>query len=548
MLVLNVSENQTFDKYVIPTLQHVRAEKIVSRIWDYDYTVWKPEPTEITNRLGWLRIVNEMEKSEPDLVLFTDSVRQDGYTHVVLLGMGGSSLATDVFQRIFDKGDDYLQLSILDSTDPDAVQNCLTGHDLAYTLFIVATKSGGTSETLSFFKFFYNRYLDFVDADQAGQHFVAITDPGSKLAILAETLHFRKTFLNDSTIGGRFSVLSYFGLVPAALMGIDIHKLLSRARIMMDQCGATRIDETNPSVLLGGTLGALALKNINKVTFISSVKLNPFGDWVEQLIAESTGKEGKGILPVVNEPLGLPLEYGTDRVFIVQHLIFEVECDEALDMLLNANFQVVHLVLEDLYDLGALFFLWEMATAIIGHCLSIQPFDQPNVEMAKHLARASIDEYQKTGNLTQGEYATVSANTLQKFLSAVQPGDYVSIQAYIAPEPEVNQVLMELQLYIRHLTGVPVTIGYGPRFLHSTGQLHKGDGGNGLFIQLVSDNETDLPIPDEPGQSLSSISFGVLKKAQAFGDYQALKEVNRRIIRYLVRGHIPEVIRSLMGK
>jgi hypothetical protein len=434
----------------------------------------------------------------------------------------------------------------LDSTDPQAVQMVRDTHPLPTTLFIVATKSGGTAETLSFFKYFYNVYLETMDADEAGQHFIAITDPGSKLALLAENLNFRRTFMNNPDIGGRFSVLSYFGMVPAALMGVDIEELLVGAQKMMDRCSSAYVEENNPAVQLGGMLGGLTLQKINKVTFLSSQGLAPFGDWVEQLIAESTGKEGKGLLPVVNEPVGRIEEYSTDRIFVTQHLISESVDYGFVTNLEKNGFPCIDIVLDDLYDLGALFFLWEMATALVGYCLSIQPFDQPNVEMAKHLARESMAHYFKTGELEQVPYAALTPVSLEQFLSNVRMGDYVALQAYVAPANEVDSALTELQLTIRKKYHIPVTRGYGPRFLHSTGQLHKGDDGSGLFIQLVSSSEVDLCIPDEPGNPKSSITFGILKTAQAMGDYKALHDAGRRVIRFQVKGNSPAGIRKLL--
>ena len=387
-----------------------------------------------------------------------------------------------------------------------------------------------------------------MDPEIIGRHFIAITDPGSILAVLAGNLSFRRTFLNDPNIGGRFSVLSYFGLVPAALMGVDIQELLTRASNMMEQCSASVPTFANPAVQLGGMLGALAIQNVNKATFIASPAMAPFGDWVEQLIAESTGKEGKGILPVVDEPVGNVDDYSPDRVFILQQLQSEITSDVLVNDLVRADFPLIKLILDDTYDLGALFFLWEMATALAGYCLGIQPFDQPNVELAKQLARESINQYMETGRLEQPDYAALESDSLSQFLAGVKPGDYVAIHAYIAPSSEMDNALTDLQLYIRDHYHVPVTKGYGPRFLHSTGQLHKGDAGNGFFIQLVSESETELPIPDEPGKQNSTMSFGVLKIAQALGDYKALQDVDRRVIRYLVSGNLPNAVRKLLTK
>ena len=441
MIKLQVTHNEKYASFVDRMLRQIDEKNIVSRIWNADYTVWKPDPAEISNRLGWLQIATVMDDNLDELTGFADAAIQDGYTHVVLLGMGGSSLAADVFRRVFERRPTYLSLSVLDSTDPDAVKNCQKSLPLATTMFIVATKSGGTAETLSSFKYFYNNYMKEMGSLDAGQHFIAITDPGSKLDLLAQDLHFRKIFRNDATIGGRFSVLSFFGLVPAVLMGVEVHKLLKRAEEMMALCKLPGSE--NPGVLLGGAMGALAEHNIDKITFIASPSIAPFGDWVEQLIAESTGKEGKGLLPVVDEPLAMAEEYGADRLFIFINLRSELSGEETEQALSAAGFPLIKLVLDDLYDLGALFFLWEMATAITGYCIRIQPFDQPNVEMAKRLARGFIDQYKETGQLDQGEYAPLSARTLNAFLSTAQSGDYVSIQAYVAPTPAVDEALNE---------------------------------------------------------------------------------------------------------
>jgi glucose-6-phosphate isomerase len=545
MINIKVLKNQKHTEIVIPTLQKIDRENIVERIWNHDYTVWKSDPTEITNRLGWLRIADEMAPRIVEIAELVEEVRSNHYTNVVLLGMGGSSLAADVFQRVFRKREGYLKLSVLDSTDPDAVLRCLRNNDLLKTLFIVATKSGGTAETLSFFKFFYNEYIRMVDDINAGQHFVAITDPGSKLAVMAESLHFRRIFLNNANIGGRFSVLSYFGMVPAALMGIDIHKILASAQKMMEKSSPDLDSDDNPALALGGVLGSFAVNNIDKATFISSKSIAPFGDWVEQLIAESTGKDGKGILPVVDEPVGSISEYSKDRIFIVQGLRSDAECDDICAELAGAGFPVIEITLDDIYDFGGLFFLWEMATSIAGHCLGIQPFNQPNVELAKRLAREAIDNYIRTGVLEKANYTTPSADALSHFLNGVKQGDYVAVHAYMAPSTEVDDALTNLQVYIRNRFCVPVTKGYGPRFLHSTGQLHKGDAGRGIFIQLISENDADLAIPDEPGSSKTSMTFGVLKKAQALGDYKALNDVNRRVISFSVRDNGPGEILSL---
>jgi transketolase len=513
-------------------LAEMARDRVMARIWAHDYTVWKPAPTEIANRLGWLQAAGVMSGNVHRLEALAQAARADGYTHALLLGMGGSSLAPEVFRKTFGVKEGYLDLAVLDSTDPGAVLAYAEGLDMARTLFIVATKSGGTVETLSFFKFFYNRVADAVGADRAGQHFLAITDPGSKLAHLAERYRFRATFLNDPNIGGRFSALSYFGLVPAALVGVDVPQLLDRALEAMCSCESCVAAADNPGAWLGAILGELAKLGRDKVTFAISPAIASFGDWGEQLIAESTGKEGQGILPVVGEPLGPPTVYSNDRLFIYLRLDGDDTHDAAIQALEEAGHPVVRLRQHDLYGLGAGFFLWEMATAVAGHRLGINPFDQPNVEAAKVLARQMVAEYGEKGALPAGESAPLTGEALEQFLSQAQIGDYVALQAYVQPTAETDAALLALRTRLRDWFKLATTVGYGPRFLHSTGQLHKGDAGRGLFIQFTADDPRDVPIPDEAGEPDSSMTFGVLKMAQALGDRQALLDAGRRVIRF----------------
>jgi len=513
-------------------LTQLQEAEIIRRIWDHDFTVWAEEPTEISNRLGWLHLPEYMTASIGPIEALRETLQSEGYSHVVVLGMGGSSLAPDVFANAFGHDHDGLTLRVLDSTDPGAVLALANELDPAKTLFIVSTKSGGTVETLSFFKYFYNLTMERIGRQLAGEHFVAITDQDSKLHRLAEQYGFRTIFLNDPNIGGRYSALSFFGLVPAGLAGVDLTLLLSRARIMStnsDSCNDV-IDGNNLSGRLGAIMGALAQRGRDKITLISSPGLANFGDWVEQLIAESTGKDGKGILPVVGEPVGAPELYGQDRLFVYMRLDNDATHDDAVAMLRAAGHPVLTLRLKDRYDMGGQFFLWEMATAVAGHILGIQPFDQPNVESAKVLARAMVDSYYKDGRLPEGKTNQLSEEALATFLAQAKPGDYISLQAYIQPTLESEAALRALQLELRDRTQLATTVGYGPRFLHSTGQLHKGDGGNGLFVQFVSEAKQDVAIPDEAGKKASGITFGILKASQALGDAQALREVNRRVI------------------
>jgi len=513
-------------------LGQLAEENLVERIWAGDYTVWKPDPKEITNRLGWLAIADEMLGNVERLNEFVDDVRGAGYRDVVLLGMGGSSLAPEVFSKVFGTADGYLNLTVVDSTDPGMILEAADGLDLSKSLFIVATKSGGTAETLSMFKYFYNQVAAELGLENAGEHFVAITDPGSSLIDLAQKYDFRDIFLNNPNIGGRYSALSYFGLLPAALIGVDLARLLDQARIAMANGQESGADATNVAAVLGVVMGKLALKGVDKLTLITSPSLASFGDWVEQLIAESTGKEGKGILPVVGEAPAAAEEYSADRLFVYLKLDGENTYDKAITALEKAERPLVRLLLANRYELGRQFFLWELATAVAGACLGIQPFDQPNVESAKVAARKMIAAYLESGSLPESDTHSPTAESLKTFLQEAQPGDYVSIHDYIKPSAAADAALDALRLAIRQLTGLPVTVGYGPRFLHSTGQLHKGDGGNGFFIQLTGSMPQDISIPDEAGKTESGTTFGVLITAQALGDAAALREAGRRVIHY----------------
>ena len=530
-----------YQTIVDEVLVDMKVNRVMSRIWAHDYTLWKPEPTEISDRLGWLHIAEVMKENIGCMEALPRAAHDDGYTHVLLLGMGGSSLAPEVFRETFGVSDKYLDLAVLDSTVPAAVLAYAQSLDLSKTLFIIATKSGGTVETLSFFKFFYNRVAEAVGVAEAGKHFIAITDLNSKLAELAEHYNFRQTFINDSNIGGRYSALSYFGLVPATLVGVDVKILLERTTDMMDLCSA---EDDNPAAQLGAIMGKLAMVGRDKLTLIMSPSIAAFGVWAEQLIAESTGKEGKGILPVDNETLGEPDVYGDDRLFVSMCLDGDDNCGADVQKLVDAGQPVVQINLKDKYDLGGEFFRWEMATAVAGHLLGINPFNQPNVESAKVLANEMVTAYQKEGKLPDMSskleddgitaYTIFNGDSLEdifsSFLNQTNPGDYIAIQAYIQPTPETYAALQELRIRLRDQLKVATTVGYGPRFLHSTGQLHKGDAGNGLFIQLTADDRQDAFIPDKAGATLSSMTFGVLKSAQALGDLKALLNAWRRVI------------------
>jgi len=527
-------------------LADLKDNRVIARIWEHDHTVWKSDPAEISNRLGWLRAPEVMRENIGRIESLVESVINDGYTHALLLGMGGSSLAPEVFRETFGVKDGHLDLAVLDSTDPGAVLAQAERLALARTLFIVSTKSGTTVETLSFFNFFYNKVARVVGDDKSGERFIAITDAGSRLDALADKYHFRDKFLNDPNIGGRYSALSYFGLVPAMLIGVDVATLLDRATTMVCNCEGCNspVGGDNTGAWLGVVIGELAKAGRDKLTLIASPPIAHFGAWVEQLIAESTGKEDKGILPVDGETLGAPDVYGGDRLFIYLRLEDDETYDDDVQALIGAGQPVVQFSLKDIYDVGGELFRWEMATAVAGHCIGINPFDQPNVESAKVLAREMVASYQEKGELPvptptiQDGGITVYANTaansldeaLNSFLAQVQPGDYVALQSYLQPTDETTEALQQLRMRLRDYLKLATTVGYGPRFLHSTGQLHKGDSGNGLFIQFTADIQEDIPIPDKAGCQSSKITFGLLKTAQALGDRQALLNAGRRVI------------------
>lgn len=548
-----------YQERVEHALKEMEAEQIVSRIWEHDHTVWKDDPKEISNRLGWLHSFTEMRGSLARLDALVEEVREAGYIQALVLGMGGSSLAPELFGLTFGGKKGFLDLRILDSTSPGAVLSYAREYVPEKTLLIVSTKSGTTVETLSFFKYFYNWMSAAIGPEMAGEHFVAITDPGSRLVDLAEQYDFREVFLNDPNIGGRYSVLSFFGLVPAALVGVDVSRMLDNAQAMAEACGASVEAGENPGARLGVILGELALAGRNKLTLLTSPQIARFGDWVEQLIAESTGKSGTGILPVVGEPLGDPQLYAGDRLFVHLRLEGDTSDDEALADLEEAGQPVVRLTLENGYDLGGQFFLWELATAVAGYRLGIHPFNQPNVESAKVRAKEMVSSYQETGELPTespalvvdsiGVYGEVQAEALgdvwSGLLENANPGDYLALQAFLQPTEATSDALQFLRTRLRELLHLATTVGYGPRFLHSTGQLHKGDAGNGLFVQLTSDEPEDARIPDQAGEDESSLSFGVLKLAQALGDRKALLDADRRVIRFHLSGDPASDIRIL---
>ncbi len=531
--------------------ERLNREQVARRLWERDASLWKSDPTvqrEIRERLGWLEVATSMQGKLEEINSLVQAVREEGYQYAVLLGMGGSSLCPEVLRLTFGVAPGYLELFVLDTTDPDTIHSVEARIDLSKTLFIVASKSGETIETRSHFAYFYERVSHL--GGESGAHFIAITDPGTALETLAQQHGFRHVFANPPDIGGRYSALSFFGLVPGALIGVDIARLLSRAQEAMAACGAAHDAFNNPGLALGSILGALGTGGRDKITFVPSPAIASYGYWVEQLIAESTGKEGRGLLPVEGEPLGEPAVYGDDRLFVFLRLAEDENgaLDAAVEKLRAAGQPLVRLELADRYDLGQQFFIWEVATAVAGIFLQINAFDQPNVQESKDNTAKLLERYRQEGHLPDLEPAVVEdpirlygqrqdqagdlTGYLRAFLGLVRPGDYIALMAYVQRNAAHEQALQELRLLLRDHYHVATTLGYGPRFLHSTGQLHKGGANNGVFIQITGDHGEDIRIPGEP------YTFGVLKEAQALGDLFALSAHQRRNIRIHIAGDL----------
>lgn len=517
-------------------LDRLAADSIIPRIWERDHTVWKPDPAEITDRLGWLTAAADMLPEVGDLETFAADTRDAGFQDVVLLGMGGSSLAPEALRAAFGPQEQFPTLHVLDSTAPAWVRRVAEGLDLARTLFIVSSKSGGTIETMTLYRYFWGLAQE-IKGERAGENFVAVTDPGSSLQELAEEKEFRRLFLNDPHIGGRYSALSYFGMVPAALAGLNVPELLRRGDAMAQRCAPDVYLSQNPGAQLGAAMAALAEGGRDKLTLINSPSLALFGLWAEQLIAESTGKEGKGILPIAQEPFAPAKEYGEDRFFVYLRLEGDEnkEADKQAAALEKAGQPVARLLLQDAYDLAAEFYRWEFATAVAGAMLQIHPFDQPNVQAAKERTNELLRQAKEEGQMPSLE----STGSLESLLEQAQPGDYLAIMAYLDGRAEVDGALRALRASLLAESRLPNTMGYGPRFLHSTGQFHKGGPDNGLFLQLTAAYSDDLPVPD------ADYTFAGLISAQAAGDYQALLDKGRRVARVNLGEDVVTAIQKL---
>ena len=521
-------------------LSGLKSRRVISRIWSGDHTVWKPDPTEISNRLGWLTVTDAMREQTPAMQALAQEVRDAGIRHVVLLGMGGSSLGPEVLRQPFGSAPGYPELIVLDSTVPGWVQSVTDAIDPAHTLFLVSSKFGSTTEPNMFYAYFRGLVEKAAGKDGAGQHFIAVTDAGTSLEKLAIDQGFRRVFANPPEIGGRYSVLSYFGLVPATLIGLDLSKLIDRADRMREETFSNVTVQENPGAWLGAVMGVLAQQGRDKLTLVTSPSIGSFGLWVEQLIAESTGKEGLGIIPVAGEPLTSPNHYGGDRLFVYLRLDGDNndESDRAVQAIQESGQPLVRLNLMDKYDVGAEFFRWEMATAVAGSILGINPFDQPNVQAAKDMTDSVLGQFERSGELPPME----ASSSLGDLLSQGGPGDYLVIMAYIRQTPQVDQALDDLRRKVTARHGIATTMGYGPRFLHSTGQLHKGGPGSGLFLQLTGEHAHDLTIPGAP------YTFGVLADGQAVGDLRALLASLRRAVRVDLGTNPEAAIRGMVGE
>ena len=533
-------------------VQEFHDEDFIARIFRNDPTLWttssEGKPV-VQTRLGWRDLPFASQAAIPVLEAFAEECRQVGFTKALVLGMGGSSLAPETMSLVLGEQSDGLELRIIDSTIPEQVREIERWVEYGRTLFIVASKSGTTSEPLALYAYFQQEAERALGADWAG-HFVAITDPGSKLAHMGEAQGFRAVFTADPNVGGRYSALTHFGLVPAALMGVDLQKFLARAQEMAERCSPMQPIALNPGAILGIIMGVGAQQGNNKLTLLADQDISPIGAWMEQLVAESSGKEGRGILPVDDEPLLEASSYAQDRLFV--YLRISGEHDAFIEALEAVGHAVIVLQLEDRYDLAAQFYCWEFATAVACSLLGVNAFDQPDVQDSKNRTQQKLAFYEEQGYLDEPEViwersgtkiygqsfdGLDACETLQDVIDAftmlADDGDYIAINAYLARNEHTQTRLTTLRNRILARTGRATTLGFGPRFLHSTGQLHKGGANNGLFLQITQDDENDLEIPN------GGFTFGTLARAQALGDLEALMGRDRRVIRIHLEAEDP---------
>lgn len=533
-------------------LQELEDARFAERLWRKDPTLWKMESDQqaiFSNAMGWLESPSKIQTEIRKISELADELQRNGFRHVLHMGMGGSSLAPLVFRQTFGRNAQGLPVTVLDTTDPATVLALERKLSVPYTFFIEASKSGTTAESRSFGEYFYEK-VKGAKARSAGENFAVITDPGSMLEALATERGYKRTFLNYPDIGGRYSALSYFGLVPAALMGMDVPELLRRALRMVQDCRPEVVPSLNPGVALGTVMGELAASGRNKLTFLIPGAFSSFGMWLEQLIAESTGKGGAGIIPVAGEPVGGPETYGGDRLFVEFRV--QNDPDTALeakaDALRSAGLPILTIRMRDLLDLGAQFFLWEIATATAGAILKINPFDQPNVESTKQFTRAILEDVRREGRVPEATMdmvlgplrlytaggATTVPQALSFFFGQARDADYFAQLAYLTENESTTRGMRDICLLVRDRLHMAGTVGYGPRYLHSTGQLHKGGPNTGLFLLLTTDPAEEVGIPGQP------YTFGMLMRAQALGDFEALRKSRRRVLRVHIAGEVSQ--------
>lgn len=539
--LISITLPDIYQKSITDGVTKLKKEKFVERIWKKDYTLWSDSPNEIINRLDWMTVGEETHAQRVQIDNLLASFAKDKISNVYILGMGGSSLAPDVFSHIFSSS---YKVFIIDTTDPSRISDLENEMPLESSVFIVATKSGGTAETLSLFKYFYQKVSKI--SKSPGKSFVAITDPGSRLEEMAIKFSFRKIFLNNPNIGGRYSVLSFFGMVPAAISGADYISILEKSNHFFNELKDEDSKSAFDSLLLASMMAKLSLEGVDKLTFIIPQEISILAEWIEQLIAESTGKNGKGILPVIGEMPSTPDAYKKDRVFVNYSFAGKTPYNDVVKKLIDSDYPIINIDLASLEDLGVHFGIWEFATAAAGFLMEIQPFNQPNVESAKISAKKMISFFKDTGELPPMKTELLSQETIETFLFGLSDNAYVSIHAYVNPNEAYTKVFRKLQNTLRDKTKCATTFGFGPRFLHSTGQLHKGDGGNGVFMQFITKNDLDLAIPDEAEDDQSQMSFGVLKTSQALGDGQALKDANRKLITFVLADNDIKIIENIL--
>ncbi|HKP35355.1 MAG TPA: bifunctional transaldolase/phosoglucose isomerase [Pyrinomonadaceae bacterium] len=550
-----------FSKHVSSALDAWSAGNNVERLWANDASLWTGKDED--KWLGWLTLVDEQRKTPRRFANFAAEVRDAGFAHALVLGMGGSSLCPEVLKKSFGRIEGFPELHVLDSTDPAQVKSFADRIDLTNSLFFVSSKSGTTLEPNIFKQYFFERVREAVGDAEAGKRFIAITDPRSKLRQAAELDHFRKIFLGVPSVGGRYSAFSDFGLAPACAMGIDVERFLESAAAMADACRRPPMD--NPGVILGALLGVAHNQGRDKLTVIASPGINDFGAWLEQLVAESTGKNGKGIIPVDRESLGPEDIYGDDRLFVYLRLESAPDSsqDDGIEEVSSAGHPVIRISIPGVYDLGQEFFRWEIATAVAGSIIGINPFNQPDVEASKIETRKLTEQYEETGSLPEetplfegngiklfaGEKNAAALESsagdasisgyLKAHLDRIQLNDYFALLAYLEMNDAHEHQLQSSRHAVRDAKRVATCLGFGPRFLHSTGQAYKGGSDSGVFLQITCDDAADLPVPGQ------RYTFGVVKAAQARGDFAVLAERGRRALRVHLGADVDEGLARL---